>query len=278
MIPMPPLLRHPVTALAAALALVACAPAAAPVPKWPADMAIAETINGEPVPELMLELIARERKLDLGVPEQREQAVAELREYIVLDQVARRQEYARDPKFLAATELYRLQGVAEAARVKLGEGASVDDAALRVEFDRQVALAGPSAYDISQLVFDNEDDAIAAAGEATSKPFEQVFDGWRSKAVQAQGFAGVRPAQLPEDLGKALAALGAGETTKLPVKVGQHWIVLHASAVKPVTPPAFEQVKDAVRATVLASYADQQVRKFLGEAKVEMKTPAAAKN
>ena len=278
MIPMPRLLRHSATAIAATLALAACAPAGAPVPKWPADMAIAETINGEPVPELMLELIARERQLDLGVPEQRERAVAELREYVVLDQVARKQDYARDPKFLAATELYRLQGVAEAARVKLGEGASVDDAALRAEFDRQVALAGPSAYDVSQLVFDNEDDAIAAAGEATTKPFEQVFDAWRGKARQAQNFAGVRPLQLPEELGKALTSLAAGETTKLPVKVGEHWIVLHATAVKPITPPPFEQVKDAVRATVLSGYADQQVRKFLGEAKVEMKTPAAAKN
>ncbi|MBN8482769.1 MAG: peptidyl-prolyl cis-trans isomerase [Xanthomonadales bacterium] len=274
MIPMP---RNPIAALAAALVLAACTPAESPLPKWPVDMAIAETINGEPVPELMLELVARERKLDLAVPEQREQAVSELREYVVLDQVARKNDYSRDPKFLAATELYRLQGVAEAARVKLGEGASVDDAALRAEFDRQVELAGPSAYDISQLVFDNEDDALKATGEATTKPFEQVFDAWRSKARQAQNFAGVRPAQLPEALGKALAALSAGETTRLPVQLGEHWIVVHATAVKPVTPPPFEQVKDAVRATVLSNYAEQQVRKFLGEAKVEMKTPPAAK-
>lgn len=261
----------------AALALTACG-SAGQTPRWPADVAIAETINGEPVPTIMLELIARERQADLAVPEQREKVVGELRQYIVLDQLARKQDYARDPKFLAATELYRLQGVAEAARLKLADGASVDDAALKAEYDRQVALAGPSEYDFAQLVFANEDAAINAVGDAATKPFDAVVATWREKAKQAQTFTRIRPSQLPEALGKALSALAAGETSKLPVKTDFGWVVLHVNAVNAVTPPPFEQVKDGVRATVLARYADQQIEKLLADAKVDMKTPPAAKN
>jgi len=269
--------RNGLAAIAGVFALAACG-SHEQATRWPADVAIAETVNGEPVPNLMLELIARERQADLAVPEQREKVVRELREYIVLDQAARKQDFARDPKFLAATELYRLQGVAEAARVKLGEGATVDDAALKAEFDRQIALAGPSEYDFGQLLFDNEDDAIKAVEDATTKPFDAVLAAWRDKAKQAQSFSRVRPVQLPEPMAKAIATLAAGETTKLPVKTDFGWVVLHVDAVRAVTPPAFEQVKDSVRATVLARYADQQIEKLLGDAKVEMKTPPAAKN
>ena len=273
----PVCMRTPLAMMIGALALAACG-SAEQTPRWPADTAIAETVNGEPVPAVMLELIARERQADLAIPEQREKVVAELRQYVVLDQLARKEGFARDPKFLAATELYRLQGVAEAARVKLAEGASVDDVALKAEYDRQVALAGPSEYDFSQLVFDNEDAAIKAVEDAATTPFEAVLAAWRDKAKQAQSFARIRPSQVPESMGKALSALAAGETTKLPVKIDFGWVVLHVTAVNAVTPPPFDQVKDSVRATVLARYADQRIEKLLGEAKVEMKTPPAAKN
>lgn len=277
MTPVPSCMRTSFAMIVAALALTACG-SAEQAPRWPADVAIAETINGEPVPAVMLELIARERQADLAVAEQRDKVVGELRQYIVLDQLARKEGFARDPKFLAATELYRLQGVAEAARVKLAEGASVDDAALKAEYDRQVALAGPSEYDFAQLVFDSEDAAINAVGEAATKPFDAVVATWSDKARQAQSFARVRPAQLPEALGKALSALQAGETSKLPVSTEFGWFVLHVTAIHAVTPPPFEQVKESVRATVLSRYADQQIEKLLGDAKVDMKTPPAAKN
>lgn len=276
MIDVPRVLRSAAALVLAASALVACGGRDADAPKWPADVAVVETINGEPVVQPLLELLARDRRLDLSVPEQREQAMTELRQYVVLDQAARKQGFERDPKFLAGVELYRLQGSAEATLAKFREAATVDDAALKAEYDRQVAAAGPDEYDFSQLLFDSEDEALNAAGEAANKPFDSVFESWRTKAKQARPFTGVRPAQLPEVLGKALAGLKAGETTKIPVKTDFGFVVLHVTAVRPITPPPFDQVKESVRATVLSRYADQRLDTLMKEAKVEMKTPAAA--
>lgn len=273
----PRFIRGVAAAASAVLVLAACGGREASTTKWPADVAVVETINGEPVPQLMLDLLARDRRLDLAVPEQREQAMTELRQYVVLDQAARKQGFARDPKFLAGVELYRLQGSAEATLAKFREAATVDEAALKAEYDRQVAAAGPDEYDFSQLLFDDENDALNAVADVAAKPFDAVFETWAAKAKQARAFSGVRPTQLPEPLGKALAELKVGETTRLPVKTDFGFAVLHASAVRPITPPPFEQVKEGVRASVLARYADQRLDELMKEAKVEMKTPTPAK-
>ncbi|MBX3693459.1 peptidylprolyl isomerase [Dokdonella sp.] len=273
----PRFIRGVAAAASAVLVLAACGGQGGATTKWPADLAMVETINGEPVPQLMLELLARDRRLDLSVPEQRERAMLELRQYFVLDQAARKQGFVRDPGFLAGVELYRLQGSAEATLARFREAATVDEAALKAEYDRQVAAAGPDEYDFSQLLFDDENDALNAVADVATKPFEAVFEAWRAKAKQARAFSGVRPAQLPEPLGKALAELKAGETTRLPIKADFGFAVLHVSTIRPVTPPPFEQVREGVRASVLARYADQRLEELMSAAKVETKTPTPAK-
>ena len=272
---LPSLIR--LTTAACVSMLAACGGRDAATVQWPAGTAMVETVNGEPVPQVMLELLARDRRLDLGVPEQRDQAMTELRQYLVLDQAARKQGFARDPHFLAGVELYRLQGSAEATLAKFRDAASIDDAALKAEYDRQVAAAGPDEYDFAQLLFETENEALDAAADAATRPFDAVFESWQAKAKQARRFNGVRPAQLPEPLDKALAALKPGESTKLPLKAAFGHVLLHVTTVRPVTPPPFEQVKDGVRASVLARYADQRLEELMKEARVEMHTPSAAK-
>ena len=242
----------------------------------PSDLPVAETINGQAVPQVLVDLIARERGLDLGVPEQREKAIQEMRQYIVLDQVARKENYAADSAFAAEVELNRLQGVANASIAKFRGEARIDDAALKAEYDRQIERAGTSEYDFSQLLFDNENDALKAAGEAVDAPFDKVMEAWRDKARQGNSFSSVRPGQLPEPLARALADLKPGESSKLPIKTEFGWFVVHVAAVRPVTPPPFEQVKDSIRSSVLGQFADQRLEKLLAEARIEMKTPGAA--
>ncbi len=264
------------TLVALSLLVGGCGGGGAPASGLPADLPVTETINGQAVPTLLLELLARERGLDLAVPEQREQAVQEMRQYIVLEQEARKQDYAGDAAFAAEVELNRLQGIANATIKRFRADARIDDAALRAEYDRQLERAGRVEYDFSQLLFDNENDALKAAGEAVDTPFEQVMQAWRDKARQGNSFSRVRPGQLPEPLAKALAELKPGESSKLPVKTEFGWFVVHVSAVNPVTPPPFEEVRESIRASVLGQFADQRLQKLLGEAKIDMKTPPPA--
>lgn len=240
----------------------------------PADLPVVETVNGQGVPQILLDVLAKERNLDLSVPDQRARALTELTDYILLNQAASSESFASDPKFAAEVEINRLRGTANATLAKFRSSAQVDDSVLRTEYNQQIARAGKSEYDFSQLLFDNEDDALKAAGEAMSKPFAEVFDSWSTKAKQARAYQRVRPGQLPPTLGAALSALKSGETTKVPVHTEYGWHVIHVGAVSPFVPPTFEQLKDSIRETLLGQLADQRLAKLRGDAKVVTNSPA----
>ena len=237
------------------------------------DLPSVETVNGQPVPQVLLDVLARERKLDLSVPEQRARALTELTDYILLDQEARKEAYAKDPNFAAEIEINRLQGNANATLGKFRGDAHVDDSVLKTEYQQQIAKAGRFEYDFSQLLFKSEDDALKASGEAMKEPFNAVFDRWSKKALQARAFQRVRPTQLPDPLGKALQALKSGETSKIPVQTQYGWHVLHVGAISPFVPPTFDQLKDSIRETLLSQLSDQRLVRLRDDAKVTTETP-----
>ncbi len=242
----------------------------------PSDLPIVETVNGQPVPQVLLDVLARERKLDLSVAEQRAAALTELTDYILLEQASKAEAYAKDPTFAAEVEINRLQGNANATMAKFRSAAQVDDSVLQTEYQQQIAKAGSSEYDFSQLLFVGEDDALKAAGEAISQPFTEVYERWSKKALQARAFERVRPTQLPPELGNALRALKSGETSKVPVHTEFGWHVLHVSAITPFVPPTFEQLKDSIRGTVLTQLGQQRLMKLRDSAKVVVETPTVA--
>ena len=242
----------------------------------PSGLPTVETVNGQAVPQILLDVLARERNLDLSVAEQRAKALTELTDYVLLSQAADAGGFAKDTEFAAEVEINRLRGVANATVAKFRSSAQVDDTVLKTEYDRQIGLAGRSEYDFSQLLFDNEDDALKAAGEAMSKPFNEVYDAWAPKARQARAFQRVRPSQLPENLGKVLVSLKSGETAKLPVQTNFGWHVIHVGAISPFVPPPFEELKESIRETLLGQLADQRLAKLRSEANVVTETPADA--
>jgi parvulin-like peptidyl-prolyl isomerase len=271
-----PVMRHSLLALVTATALAGCGGGSINT-ALPANLPIAETVNGQPVQQVLLDVLAQERKLDLTVPEQRAKALTELTDYILLAQAAAKENYATDPLFAAEVEINRLQGLANATIGKFRSSAQVDDSVLKGEYDQQIARAGTSEYDFSQLLFDNEENALKAAGEAVTKPFDEVFEAWSKKAQQARAFQRVRPAQLPEPLGQALAALKSGETTKVPVKSEYGWHVIHVGAISPFTPPPFDQVKETIRNTLLTQLGEQRLVKLRSDANITVETPDPGK-
>ncbi|HET9033930.1 MAG TPA: peptidyl-prolyl cis-trans isomerase [Dokdonella sp.] len=242
----------------------------------PGNLPAVETVNGQDVPQILLDILARERKLDLSVPEQRAAALTELTDYILLDQEARKEGYAKDPQFAAEVELNRLQGNANATLGKFRSTAHVDESVLKTEYQQQIAKAGRVEYDFSQLLFKSEDDALKASGEAMTQPFNEVYDRWSKKALQARAFQRVRPSQLPKPLGNALIALKSGETNKIPIQTQYGWHVMHVSAISPFVPPSFEELKDSIRETLLSQLSEQRLTRLRDTAKVTTATPDSA--
>ena len=263
---------HSLIALAVVATLAGCG-AGSGNPGLPAGLPVVETVNGQPVPQVLLDVLARERKLDLSIPDQRAQALTELTDYILLEQAAKAEGFAKDSEFAAAVEINRLQGNANATMAKFRSAAQIDDSVLQTEYQQQIAKAGRSEYDFSQLLFKNEDDALKASGEAMSQPFNEVYERWSKQALQARAFQRVRPQQLPAPLGSALSALKSGDTSKVPVHTEYGWHVLHVSAISPFVPPSFEQLKGSIRETVQGQLSQQRLTKLRDEAKVETLTP-----
>ncbi|MEP6882958.1 MAG: peptidylprolyl isomerase [Dokdonella sp.] len=269
-------MRNALAALAVTVTMAGCGANSAGS-ALPSDLPVVETVNGQKVPQVLLDIIARERKLDLGVPAQRASALTELTDYILLDQEAKSEDYAKDPMFAAEVEINRLQGNANATLGKFRSTAHIDDSVLQTEYQQQIAKAGRSEYDFSQLLFKTEDEALKASGEAIKQPFNEVYDRWSKQALQARAFQRVRPSQLPEALATALQTLKSGETSKVPVHTEFGWHVLHVGAISPFVPPTFDQLKDTIRETVLGQLSDQRLGKLRDEAKVTTETPDSAK-
>jgi len=244
------------------------------------DGQLAETVNGTPVPQALLDAVARARGLDLANAEQRAQALTLLTDYVLLSQAAQHGNFYSEEKFRADVEASRIQGVANATLGLLQQQAPITDAVVRAEYESQVAQAGKFEYDFTQLLFDKAEDAHKAAAEIDSgKPFNAVYDAWRDKSKQAKAFNRVRQDQIPPELAKALAGLTNGETSRVPIKTDFGWHVVHLSIANPFTPPPFDQVKDSVRQGLLLRVGRERLQKLKEQAKVEyppgMAPPAA---
>ena len=259
--------------LLSAFALAGCGGSDAPdtrVIQLPSGGAIAETVNGTPVPQSLLEAVARQHNWKLDQPPQRAQTLRIVTDMILINQQARAQNYFADPQFLADVEAARLKSIADASVTEFEKRSAVSDSVLKSEYDAQVAHTGKSAYDFTQMLFDSEDDALKAEADVLGgKPFQQVYDAWKSKAKQARAFTRVRLDQVPDELGKAIAAMQNGETTKVPIKTQFGWHVVHLDIVNPYTPPAFDEVKEGIRRNLQMKINREALDKLRETAKIE---------
>lgn len=206
-------------------------------------------VDGKPVSRELLAAIARGRAISLDNPEQRDQALRELLDYVLLAQAARREGASTDMQFNADVEVARLQGVANAFLSHYRRQHVVTDEQVKAEYDDQIAKAGTTTYDFSQLLFKSEAEAIVAAAElGKGKSFAAVYEAWKDKAQQATAYKGVRLSQLPApELISALQSLKPGEATKQPVKSSFGWHLLGVTATAPYAPPAFDSIKGDLR-------------------------------
>jgi len=193
-----------------------------------------------------------------------------LTDMILVNQEAHAQNYFTDPQFQADLEAARLKSVAEASVAEFEKRTAVGDAVLKSEYDAQIEHTGKSAYDFTQLLFASEDDALKAEADVLAgKPFQQVYDAWRSKARQARAFTRVRLDQVPQDLASVIAAMHDGETTKVPVKTQFGWHVVHLDIVNPYAPPAFDEVKEGIRRNLQMKINRERLEKLRETAKIE---------
>lgn len=241
----------------------------------PGEQAIVETVNGTKVPMILLTKLAMARKLDLAKSDEYAAAIKELNDYVLLGEEADRAGYWEDINFAADVEIARMQAVANRSVLMMRSQTPIDDSLLKSEYDQQVAKLGDHQYDISQMIFKTEDQALAAAGElASGKSWASVFDTTGKTAEQAKSFSGVKLAQLPEPLAVAVRDTPAGQSMKVPVQTQYGWHLIHVDLATPFKPGSFEELKEGIRLTLAGQLATDRLQKLRDEAKIELLRPA----
>lgn len=229
----------------------------------------AETVNGEDVPERLLAAYARTRNLDLSRPDLRQRALKDLANIIVAAQAARDAKLYDDPEFAATAEMMRLQSLATATNAQFQRTGTVDDAALRTEYDKITQTNAGTDYAFTQLVFRDEATAKKVAAEiAKGKPFDKALEEHKTDALQARRFQNVRTRQMPEALAKALETMKPGDVSKVPVQtpLGFHVVHLEAATAHPIEP--FDVAKERLRATLQKRAAEDRLVKLRSDAKI----------
>lgn len=238
------------------------------------DGGVVETVNGEAVPQRLLDALAETRGMDLANPAMRDRALKQLTEMVLLAQAAQKEGFDKDAQFAAMAEFLRLQGLATATTKRLHADTVVDDAAVRAEYDKQ----GPTTeLEFGQMLFASKDLADAAAADiAGGKPWEQVVEARRKDARIARDFPKVRSTALPPPLKAALADLKPGETTKAPLQTPQGWMLVHLKSSADVPPLPFEQVREGLRRSLARKAGDERIEQLRQQAKIVVTDPPPA--
>jgi peptidyl-prolyl cis-trans isomerase C len=258
------------------LALAGCGPQGATTPAATTTGMIqlanpghaAATVNGEEVPDRLVDAIMKQRGWDTTKPELRERALREVTNIVLTAQAAQKEKLFADPDFAAQVEIGRLQAISIATASALRDRAPVDEAALKAEYEKRVGANGKPDYDFTQIVFRTQGEAVKTIAEAKSKPFDKLVEAHQKDALQARSIKHARGAQLPEPMIRTLDALKPGEYAKEPVQSPLGFAVIRLDAVTPYTPPPFEQVKDNLRKQAQKRAGEDQLAKLRADAKI----------
>lgn len=227
-------------------------------------------VNGQVVPEALVEAYARKRGWEVRDPGQREQVFDQLGELLAVAMAAQDQGMLADEAVRADLELERLNRLSGLMVER--NVAAVTEADLRAAYDKQLATTGSEEYQVSHILLDSAERAqqvLVALNAGT--PFADLI-------AQQAGQAGVRDAkdlgwvrrdQVPPALADALAQLTPGAWSPQPVatEFGFHVALLRDK--RPFSPPSYEQVREAIRATLTRSRAMELAKSIKEKAKIE---------
>ena len=221
-------------------------------------------VNGLSVPYAALEVWAAESRLDLAVPEQRTRALDTLIDAVVLAQRAESEGLMLDPKVRTRAALARVQSMGSAVLAST-TATPIEEAELRAAYEAQISRFGGGRYQFDEWVFDNEAAALEFAGQLLKAPEAATA----ANAVSQRSAEWVDVGKLSPALVEALGGLADGEARLAPLKTEAGWHLLRRLAAEVPAVPAFEQVKDGLRRSVMARRAQDVMKSLRTQAKVE---------
>jgi len=244
----------------------------------PASGEVVATVNGQPITELELEVFLKQKRAKQGAANlSREAAINELVNLKLLAQEAEKEGLPKTPEFEATMALQRNTLLANEVLKQRIQDMDVTDKELRDEYERQIAGMATKEYKARHILTKSKEDAEAVIAELDKgADFAELA---KQKSTGPSGANGgdlgwFRPGAMVPEFSKAVEGMKKGTYTKEPVKTQFGWHVILLEDVRELSPPAFDEVKDKLRAIVVNKKLQQYLSDLHSKAKIDIK-PAA---
>lgn len=227
-------------------------------------------VNGEVVPESLVEAYARKRGWELRDPGQRDQAYDQLAELLAVAMEARKRGMLDDEQVLADLELERLNRLSGLLIERGTQPVTEDD--VRAAYEQEIGTTGAEQMLAAHILVDSADRAqeILAALRAGST-FDELMTAQRGKpgVRDAKDLGWLRRTQLPLPLADALAGLQPGAWTEQPVETEFGFHVALLREKRPFTMPPLDQVREGIRSSLVRKRALEFGQQIKQQAKIE---------
>lgn len=235
------------------------------------EAAVSATVNGQPINSVEIDVQTRQFQAR-GQNATSEQVIEELISLEVMRQEAVKRGLDSSPEMAAEMKIMEARVLANALLTDFTEKLDLSDEALKVEYDKQVAMADAKEFKASHILVEDETKA---------KEIIVELDGGADFAESAKKYSTGPSGPNGGDLGwfdagtmvpefsEAVATMEAGQHSASPVQTqfGFHIIKLEDTRSKEAQP--FEGVKEQVRNMMMSTSVQEFIESLRGEAEVE---------
>lgn len=266
-------IRAIAAALAALWLLAGCskAPESADQPLIQLDGAASSLkVNGQAVPEALVQAYARKRGWEVRDPGQREQVYDQLAELLAVAMEADKRGLLADEVVRADLELERLNRLS-GLMMERGVPAPTEDE-LRAAYDQELVTTGTEEFQAAHILLDSAERAQQIlAALAGGSNFDELLAAQAGQAGvrDAKDLGWVRRTQLPPALADVLAGLAPGTWSPQPVSTEFGFHVALLRAKRPFNAPPYEQVREGIRSALVRKRALELAKSIKEQSKIE---------
>lgn len=151
----------------------------------------------------------------------------------------------------------------------------ISDSEVKSEYERQIALLGPSGtvaqYQVSDIAVQSEEEANNALAKIKKgESFASVAKAMSLAPSKANsGSLGwIYLTQLPPTISKVVANMSPGSITTNPINSGNAWYLVRVDAKRFVKPPSFSDAQSTIRNDLMQKKINAYVADLMNQAKI----------
>ena len=232
-------------------------------------------VNGKPVPSARVEALAQQvaRSGRPVTPDMQGQLKEEVIAREVFSQAAQAMGLDATDDFKTQMEQVKQSILIRELFAAYQAKNPVSDADLKAEYDRYVAMNAGKEYKARHILVEKEDQAKALLTQLKKGAKFEDLAKKSSKdpgsAVKGGELDWANPASYVKEFSDALAALGKGKTTEVPVKSQFGFHIIRLDDVREATMPKFDEVKPQISQHLTQQSLAKYQEELRSKAKIE---------